>query len=416
MLFKKGQLVKAKYLATSAGVRCPGDWYDGKITKVHADGAYDITYADGDRENAVLEKFIKASAEESRAADVSRATTSSQIGKKRRAQADPNEELAAATDSAATDAAATVRAAAASRRAGKRRAAPEAPPEAPPAPDPEAMAISVEDEDDEVAILEDGDGASGGGRAIVPVAPTEDEEDGDVQVTGRSGELALVDFPHSREFCATKPFVLGREAERCANCWCFVCDDQAASCPEWDCDGTHCKAVHHDPKWQGLRAAWKAAGGKPPAVAAGAAASSSSQASTDGTDGTDESRYPSYVSRLSCDEFLAQIQQVYPREEADPEGFPTDISLRPYQRQSLAFMVDVENSNDPTLLGRRKGLAKVKGHRYGRESWYTLPTNAHDARGGWLCDEVGCAACYEIRIWWPKDETWAVSPCSTPHV
>ena len=52
-LQKVGQKVKAKYLATSYGVRCPGDWFQGTISKVNADGTYNILYADGDKENAV---------------------------------------------------------------------------------------------------------------------------------------------------------------------------------------------------------------------------------------------------------------------------------------------------------------------------------------------------------------------------
>ena len=150
---------------------------------------------------------------------------------------------------------------------------------------------------------------------------------------------ALVDFPHSREFCVSRPFAPGKEAARCANCYCYVCDAPAAGCPEWDCDGWHCKATHSDAKWQALRAAWKAAGGKPPAAGAAASSSSGGGAGT-GSDGFDDdeggdagysyygSRY-GCVSRLSCDEFLLRIQQVYPREESEPNGFPSDLTLRP---------------------------------------------------------------------------------------
>ena len=45
-------------------------------------------------------------------------------------------------------------------------------------------------------------------------------------------------------------------------------------------------------------------------------------------------------------------------------GWNADFSLRPYQRQSLAFMLQNEKSNDASLKG------------------------SNGARGGWLCDEV----------------------------
>ena len=50
------------------------------------------------------------------------------------------------------------------------------------------------------------------------------DEDGDVAFVGRSGALALVDFPHAREYCFLKTFCAGKEHERCPNCFCFVCE------------------------------------------------------------------------------------------------------------------------------------------------------------------------------------------------
>ena len=59
-MLRVGAKVQAKYMATSAGVRCPGDWFAGKITKVNQDGTYNVAYDDGDIENAVLARYIKA--------------------------------------------------------------------------------------------------------------------------------------------------------------------------------------------------------------------------------------------------------------------------------------------------------------------------------------------------------------------
>ena len=67
-----------------------------------------------------------------------------------------------------------------------------------------------------------------------------------------------------------------------------------------------------------------------------------------------------------------------------------------YQRQSLAFMIDVERSTDAALEGQRGQLVKEQKHgRYGygrnmQAEWRMADKNAtYPARGGWLCDEVG---------------------------
>ena len=61
------------------------------------------------------------------------------------------------------------------------------------------------------------------------------------------------------------------------------------------------------------------------------------------------------------------VQQIFPIETPDPPGLLDTITLRPYQRQSLAFMLNVER-------------------RTGNE---LPPRGEHGATGGWLCDEVG---------------------------
>ena len=49
------------------------------------------------------------------------------------------------------------------------------------------------------------------------------EDTDDVVFVGRTGDLALSDFPHCRENCVNHKFVPGREAESCSNCFCYVC-------------------------------------------------------------------------------------------------------------------------------------------------------------------------------------------------
>ena len=52
--------------------------------------------------------------------------------------------------------------------------------------------------------------------------PTKENEDDEVSFIGRSGELALSDFPHSRENCVCAPWRAGKEQKHCQNCFCYV--------------------------------------------------------------------------------------------------------------------------------------------------------------------------------------------------
>ena len=72
-------------------------------------------------------------------------------------------------------------------------------------------------------------------------------EDEDVVFEGRTGDIALSDFPHARENCLERPWKPGTEHRHCANCYCYVCDDVASACPQW---AVHCKASHKS--FQGL--------------------------------------------------------------------------------------------------------------------------------------------------------------------
>jgi hypothetical protein len=66
---------------------------------------------------------------------------------------------------------------------------------------------------------------------------------------------------------------------------------------------------------------------------------------------TDYRFYAPNVRLPPCSQILKDIEQVYPIESPDPPGFRKGLSLRPYQRQSLAFMLDIEKriaDSDPT--------------------------------------------------------------------
>ena len=189
-----------------------------------------------------------------------------------------------------------------------------------------------------------------------------DDEDEDIQFVGRNGDLALSDFPHSRHNCLTCKFAPGSEHSFCVQCYCYVCDAPAKDCTQWA--ASHCKAVPDDPPrgsghWARLRAAARSgqAAPLPPA-----AASSSSMPL-----GTFRPNVPPLANArsMTCEQLLAALQQVYPHEESEPAGLARTVRLKPYQKQCLAFMLDVERSADPELQG------------------------ASGQRGGWLTSEVG---------------------------
>ena len=101
------------------------------------------------------------------------------------------------------------------------------------------------------------------------------------------------------------------------------------------------------------------------------------------------------------------LEQVYPEEAPQPAGIAPSITLRPYQKQSLAFMLAIENSTDASLVGERPAeslrvhLARAAAlgtpmnrrerraglHKVDQDNGPAPPTRS--VRGGWLCDEVG---------------------------
>ena len=109
-------------------------------------------------------------------------------------------------------------------------------------------------------------------------------------------------------------------------------------------------------------------------------------------------------------------------EAPQPAGIAPSITLRPYQKQSLAFMLAVENSTDPSLVGQRpaerndvhlmrdavRGTAMSRAERQAGAYKVEIkngpapPTRA--VRGGWLCDEVGMG-----------DAAWSEAPRGGPR-
>ena len=144
----------------------------------------------------------------------------------------------------------------------------------------------------------------------------------------------------------------------------------------------HCQATHTQPQWKQARAQWAASGGKPPAPKAAASSSSSAASSSSSSSQPAAPKQPpAKQADWSCEQLLKAIECVYPVETPEPPGFAPGMQLRPYQRQSLAFMLDVERSKDQSLVGRDRD-----------PSLYVSTTGrsgSSGVRGGWLCDEMG---------------------------
>ena len=211
------------------------------------------------------------------------------------------------------------------------------------------------------------------------------EANDDVAFVGRSGAIALVDFPHARFNCILKPFQPAKEADCCPNCYCYVCDAIASACPRWR---EHCKAIHSSKVWQQCRQDW-ARGHRGDHVVAAAtsapgipslprASSSCSSQSSSGMSSSTATSAAASNTPWTCGLVMSRVEQVYPVEAQEPPGLLEGCRLRAYQKQSLGFMLDVErgNTNVRAVDEARRTLG-----------------NQLTPRGGWLCDEVGSTCC-----------------------
>ena len=226
--------------------------------------------------------------------------------------------------------------------------------------------------------------ATGGGGTTGTAQPKDDrayesdtaagaDDDEEFAIVATKGQNALADFPHSRANCVTHPFDSGDKKTHCDNCYCYVCDMPAAECQVWD---SHCKANHEDRRWREERERFKRLGVEAalaPAAATAAAASTSATAATTpsmsnvirGRAWSRSARRPARPApnaEFSVRKLLQMVTTVHPVEISPPAGSGFTTALRHYQKQSLAFMVDVERASTE---------------------------DNQKMRGGWLADEVG---------------------------
>ena len=222
-------------------------------------------------------------------------------------------------------------------------------------------------------------------RTPVMPEPSSSTANDEVQCTGRSGVIALSDFPHARNNCAAYKWAEAPE-KHCPQCFCYVCDTPVAECRRWS---SHCHATNDAPHWQALRkrrAAERlrlpAACSTPHQPAPAATSSSSSSSSSSSAPVPAPAPAPAPAGR-SCEWLVGTLTQVFPLEAPAPRGLAPSVTLKPYQKQSLAFMLELERTTDPRFVGSlpRPAASAASGGAPG-------PT-VSERRGGWLCDEVG---------------------------
>lgn len=182
------------------------------------------------------------------------------------------------------------------------------------------------------------------------------EEEEELTIVATKGQNALMDFPHSRENCASHPFATSiNKAVHCSNCYCYVCDVLASECVVWS---LHCNASHNDRKWRSERESAKrrVQVGLPPVADRTQTATTAAPRLLSALSATAIRAGPRPAADYSVRNLLQRLTIVHPVEMQPPVGSVFVTPLRHYQKQSLAFMVDAERTAN---------------------------------RGGWLCDEVG---------------------------
>lgn len=230
-----------------------------------------------------------------------------------------------------------------------------------------------DDDDDELSINHVTEAASNQDSDSSSEGDDGDDDDDLIEIIGTTGRNPLEDFPHGREHCVR--FLFQQDpALYCANCYCYVCDAPVKDCPKWT---VHCQATRTDHRWRNARIEHKLLTA-PPAAApappfAGPLAHHPGQVQNHGG--------PLYrrITPALVQKLLEVVTRVYPSEHTPQTPFQT--KLRHYQKQSLAFMMDVEQSGTTWKADDTK-------RTYGPVENQSRPCLIA-TRGGWLCSEVG---------------------------
>lgn len=160
----------------------------------------------------------------------------------------------------------------------------------------------------------------------------------------------------------------------------YVCDCLVSNCASWS---THCHATCRSEMWR------KARKDKADALAAAAAdiaaqaslATLSTSTSTMYSSSSSSSVCNATTSSFSITELMKAVTQVYPEETCEPISMRQNMTLRPYQKQSLAFALNVElrpaSADESTLPPVGSYPSPAHGNK---------PAPCYS---GWICDEMG---------------------------
>ena len=153
-----------------------------------------------------------------------------------------------------------------------------------------------------------------------------------------------------------------------------MCDIPAAECTSWQ---QHCVATYSSPRWKAERERKKKGGSNPTHQP-----QQQSQLQHQSQHRTSITNSVRRSQNLSVKDLLAAVTRVYPSERSPPASAGFVTTLRHYQKQSLSFMIDTEESQGWTV--RLTHYAPYDGGKSTNTRGNTFQT-----RGGWLCSEVG---------------------------
>ncbi|XP_068063366.1 uncharacterized protein [Anomalospiza imberbis] len=137
----------------------------------------------------------------------------------------------------------------------------------------ESIILISDDDDDEVQCPDDDDGReSTQGSSVLFVEPQEKsplQEKKSEELVDEEGDLVVTYckqanvMPHARHDCPTHPFErresdtclpLGKNADICDQCYCYICDKLAAECQLWTAPSLcHCNAHNKSNFWKSQR-------------------------------------------------------------------------------------------------------------------------------------------------------------------
>jgi superfamily II DNA or RNA helicase len=224
----------------------------------------------------------------------------------------------------------------------------------------EEKSNTEEDEDDDDCIIVEAPTQP----IVATTTKTDHNDDAELEIVGTTGPNALEDYPHARQDCVLYPLRNNFAINFCNNCYCYVCDVKASACLAWN---AHCFAKKGDFIWERRRKEARRLRrqevGKvatltvPPATPLVIPTALNTLRvsinmweqdiqDTQATIVNEEIAQPTEIgaddpSQASIKSLLQKVTNNY-SQEAEPPRSKFTTTLRSYQKQSLAFMKNLE--------------------------------------------------------------------------